>query len=147
MERLPRSMGSSRLELVFVQACELACFTARITLYLFLAASEGMLFSQLLLRRPVLLDLPILSIKAQRTSPALLKPVSYSRLCKMIRNRKTMLQLYTTWTDWKCKEGYNVVKREYLHNVYLPSIARNKFHKCFMCLFQSFWLELFTKGL
>lgn len=73
--------------------------------------------------------------------------MSYSRLCEMMRNRKTMLQPCTTWTDWKCKKGYSAVKREYLHNVYLPLIARNKFHKCFMCLFQSFWLELFTKGL
>lgn len=73
MERLPRSVGLSRLKLVSVQACVLACLISRITSYLFLPAAEDMLFSQLLLWCPMLLDLPILSIRVQGMSPALLQ--------------------------------------------------------------------------
>lgn len=57
-----------------------------------------------------------------------------------------MLQPYTTQTDWKRKEGYSVVKREYVHNMYLPLTAKNKFHKCFYVSLPRFLVGALYKG-
>lgn len=141
--RLPRSMGSSRLKLVFVQACELAllqelpCIFSRQHLK---ACSSHSCFSGAL----CCWIFPFLSIKVQGTSPAQCPTAGCARWWG---TERPCCSPAPHGLIGNARRGYSVVKREYLHNVYLPLIARNKFHKCFMCLFQSFWLELFTKGL
>lgn len=82
---------------------------------------------------------------SREPSPALLLPASHTRLCRMMRNRPC----WSPTAHGLCgnaRKGDSIVKREYLHNAYLPLIAKNTFHKCFCVSFPRFLAWLLHKG-
>lgn len=78
-------------------------------------------------------------------SPALLLAASHTGLCRKMRNRpRWSPPAHGFWGN--ARKGDSTVKREYLHNAYLPWIAKNTFHECFYTSFPRFLAWLLRKG-